>query len=214
MIRYPDGRKAPFVEKQPGKDRRRSENRTEEERIRDKMVRTNMGMAFESDVSKSCDYYREREIADIYKRPTPIKVVRMSKVRKGMIEEAYFQEKSTTDYVGIYRGFYVDFECKETIHDSIPYHMIREQQYRHLDTILRMGGIGFFLVSFKKYGEVYLIDARKVLAVEEEGRHQGLKRSFFQQKGTRVERSYLPPYRLIEALEKEFPDYFCGFLRK
>lgn len=214
MIRYPDGRKALFQPKEQGKDRRKSENRTEEERIHDRMVRSNMGMAFESDVSKSCDYYREREIADIYKRPTPIKVVRMSKTKKGMIEEAYFQEKSTTDYVGIYKGLYVDFECKETIHDAIPYHMIREQQYRHLDLISRLGGIGFFLVSFKKYQEVYLIDCRKVLAIEKEGTHQGLKRSFFQEQATLVERSYLPPYRLIEAMEEEFPDYFLGSLRK
>ena len=214
MINYPDGRKASFAPKEKGKDRRKSENRSEEEKIRDKMIKSNMGMAFEADVSRSCDYYREKEVADIYKRPTPIKVVKMSKTKKGMIEEAYFQEKSTTDYVGIYEGKYIDFECKETIHDAIPYHMIREQQYRHLALISKLGGIGFFLVSFKKYQEVYLIDCRKILAVEEDGKHLGLKREFFQKQGTLVERSYLPPYRLIEAMEKEFPDYFLGLRRK
>lgn len=210
MINYPDGRKRTFVPVDKSKDHRLKQNRTEEDRIRDKYIKSNMGMAFEADVSKTCDFYREREEADIYKRPTPIRIVRMSKTKKGMIEEAYFEEKSTTDYVGIYKGLYIDFECKETIHDTIPYHMIREQQYRHLELIAKMGGIGFFLVSFKTVQEVYLIDCKKILALTKEKKHPGFKRSFFMENGIRVRRGYNPPYYLLEAIEKAFPDRFSG----
>lgn len=206
MINYPDGRKRDYVPQDKSKDRRRKENRTEEDRARDKYIKSNMGMAFEADVSKTCDFYREREEADIYKRPTPIRVVKMSKAKKGMIEEAYFEEKSTTDYVGIYKGLYIDFECKETIHDTIPYHMIREQQYRHLELITKLGGIGFFLVSFKSVQEVYLIDAMKIIEKTREKNHPGFKRSFFQENGTMVRRGYNPPYYLLEAIRKEFPN--------
>ena len=204
MINYPDGRKRVFVREDRSKDHRLKQNRTEADKARDKYIKSNMGMAFEADVSKTCDFYREKEIADIYKRPTPIRIVRMSKTKKGMIEEAYFEEKSTTDYVGIYKGRYIDFECKETIHDTIPYHMIREQQYRHLDIITRLGGIGFFLVSFKSAQEVYLIDCRKILQRTREKEHPGFKRSFFIENGTRVRRGYNPPYYLLEAIDEEF----------
>lgn len=201
VIKYPDGREVK-IKKDKSVDHRKKENRTEEDKARDKYIKANMGMNFEKDITKCCDYYRENMIADIYKRPTPIKVVKMSKTHPGMIEEAYFQEKSTTDFVGIYKGKYIDFECKETIHDLVPYSMIREQQFRHLKTIIEMGGIGFFLVSFKTAQEVYLIDAKKILEEVEKKNHPGFKRTYFIENGIKVERSYNPPYKLIEAIDE------------
>ena len=205
IINYPDGRKIITKQfKSNNVDHRLTENKTEAERLRDSMIKRNMGMQFENDVSKSCDFYREKELADIYKRPTPIKVVKMSKTKKGMIEEAYFQEKSTTDYVGIYKGKYIDFECKETIHDTVPYHMIREQQFRHLELITKLGGIGFFLVSFKKAQEVYLMPATIILEEIRNKKHPGFKREFFQEHGVLVKRSFLPPYLLLDAIDEAF----------
>jgi recombination protein U len=205
IINYPDGRKSNYPEKKDDKvDHRKSINRTEEEKAHDKYIKANMGMVFESEVSKTCDFYREKGIADIYKRPTPIKIVKMSKTHPGMICEAYFQEKSTTDYVGIYKGLYIDFECKETIHDQVPYHMIREQQYEHLEFIKKLGGIGFFLVSFKAVAEVYLLDASYILNAVKEKKHPGFKRSFFKENGILVERGYNPPYLLLDAIDKAF----------
>ncbi len=204
-INYPDGRKlVKKTDKKTNIDHRKTENKTEAQKIKDKYIKSNMGMQFEDDVSKSCDFFREKELADIYKRPTPIKVVKMSKTKKGMIEEAYFQEKSTTDYVGIYKGKYIDFECKETIHDSVPYHMIREQQFRHLALIEKLGGIGFFLVSFKTAQEVYLIKASILIEETEKKKHPGFKREFFQTHGVLVKRSYLPPYQILEAIDQVF----------
>lgn len=205
MINYPDGRKAQVTEKKNTKvDHRKSENKTEAQRIKESFIKANMGMDFESDVSKTCDFYRLQGKADIWKRPTPIKVVKMSKEHPGMISEAYFQEKSTTDYVGIYKGRYIDFECKETIHDEIPYAMIREQQYLHLDLIIRLGGIGFFLVSFKRAQEVYLMRAEIILEAVKEKHHPGFKREFFKEKGILVRRGYNPPYYLLEAIDKAY----------
>ncbi len=208
VIKYPDGRTMEIKENSTHSDKRKTANKTEEERIRDSYIKSNMGMGFESDISKSCDYYRSQGIADIYKRPTPIKVVKMSKTKPGMIEEAYFEAKSTTDYVGIYKGKYIDFECKETIHDTVPYHMIREQQYDHLSFIRDLGGVGFFLVSFKTYQEVYLMRADIILEEIKKKKHPGFKREFFQEQGIQVERSYLPPYKIIDAIEKAFPEIF------
>lgn len=207
ITHYPDGR--PIVtkeEKDKKVDHRKSENRTEAEKIRDSYIKSNMGMGFEDDISSTCDFYRSKGVAEIYKRPTPIKVVKMSKTKKGMIEEAYFQAKSTTDYVGIYKGKYIDFECKETIHDEVPYHMIREQQYKHLESITRLGGIGFFLVSFKSYQEVYLIKATVILDEIKRRNHPGFKKEFFEENGVRVRRGYLPQYYLLEAMEEAFPE--------
>ena len=200
MIRYPNGKV--YVEEKKTVDRRKTKNKTAAEIDREHYLKANMGMNFESDISKCCEYYRLNDIAIIYKRPTPIKVVKMDKAKPGTIIEAYFQEKSVTDYVGLYKGKYIDFECKETIHDEIPYKMIREQQYEHLRKVRQQGGIGFFLVSFKKYQEVYLLDSKYILDEVEIRKHPGFKRSFFKEHGRQLERGYNPPYSLIEAINE------------
>ena len=192
MIRYPDGRSMKEV------------NKTIDKKVKD-LTRKNMGMFFESEITKSCYYYRMMKVADIYKRPTPIKVVKM----KGtMINEAYFQEKSTTDYVGIYKGFYIDFECKETIHKRVPYTMIREQQYAHLKMITELGGIGFFLVHFKTDDSCFLIDAMKIIDEKNKGERKSFSYEFFTENATIVKRGYNPPFYFIEALEEEFKNKF------
>lgn len=204
ILFYPDGRPVLSKKEKTEKDRRKTENRTAEEKEKDKLVRTNMGMDFESDIEKSCDFYRAKGLADFYKRPTPIKVVHMSRTHPGQIDEAYFQEKSTTDFVGIYKGKYIDFEAKETIHDSVPYHMIREQQFTHLAFILKLGGIGFFLVRFKTAGKAYLLPASILLDSIKDGSHPGFKRSFFAEKGILVNPGYMPPYYLLDAIDEAF----------
>lgn len=204
MINYPDGRKRVVAKKAATLDKRKTKNQTANERAYNSLVRSNMGMRFESEISKTCDFYRTKGIADIYKRPTPIKVVKRSKEHPGRISEAYFEEKSTTDYVGIYKGKYIDFECKETIHDSVPYHRIRPQQYEHLRFITSLGGIGFFLVSFKTYQKVFLRPAPIILEEVEKKHHPGFKMDFFAEKGVEVRRGYVPPYFLLEAIDEAF----------
>jgi recombination protein U len=73
----------------------------------------NRGMTLESDINSSNKYYLDNDIALIYKKPTPIKVVKVNYI-KNKITEGYYEVPSTTDYNGIYKGKYIDFEAKET----------------------------------------------------------------------------------------------------
>ena len=57
----------------------------------------NLGMNLESDINSTNEYYINKEKAYIYKKPTPIKLVKVD-YKKGKIEEAYFEKPSTTDY--------------------------------------------------------------------------------------------------------------------
>ena len=69
----------------------------------------NRGMSLEQEINETNDYYRLNDIAVINKKATPITVV---KCVDNKITEAYFSEKSTTDYNGVYNGLYIDFEVK------------------------------------------------------------------------------------------------------
>lgn len=74
------------------------------------------GMRLENDINDSNKYYRELDRALIYKKPTPVQVVHVDypKRQRAKITEAYYKTPSTTDYNGVYRGKYIDFEAKET----------------------------------------------------------------------------------------------------
>ena len=69
------------------------------------------GMSLESDINDTNKYYLDNDIAVIYKKPTPTKVIKLDGNR---IKDGFYEIPSTTDYNGIYKGKYVDFEAKET----------------------------------------------------------------------------------------------------
>ena len=73
-------------------------------------------MTFEKMINATNDYYLMHGMAVIHKKPTPVQIVRVDYPQRSRakIVEAYFRQASTTDYSGVYRGHYIDFEAKET----------------------------------------------------------------------------------------------------
>ena len=82
----------------------------------------NRGMSFEKMINATNDYYLSHGLAVIHKKPTPIQIVRVDYPQRSRakIVEAYFRQASTTDYSGVYDGYYIDFEAKETRQKSLP----------------------------------------------------------------------------------------------
>ena len=123
------------------------------------------GMSLEEDISLSNQYYLSHDIAVIYKKPTPIQIVNVDYPRResAKIVEAYYKTPSTTDYNGIYRGRYIDFEAKETKVKTFPFANISKHQIDHLQKIINHGGIAFVIIAFTSLNEVYLIDASHII---------------------------------------------------
>lgn len=133
--------------------------------ISQKHYTAHRGMSLEEDISLSNDYYLNTNRAVIYKKPTPIQIVKVDYPRResAKIVEAYYKTPSTTDYNGIYRGKYVDFEAKETKVKTFPFGNISMHQIEHLQRIIDHGGIAFVIIAFTSLNEVYLIDASHVI---------------------------------------------------
>lgn len=130
-------------------------------KITEKVInRANLGMTLESDIESTNQYYLDKNIAVIYKKPTPVQVVNVSYParNKAKITEAYYKTPSTTDFNGVYKGYYIDFDAKETnSKTSIPLKNIPDHQILHLKRVIEAGGIGFMIVFFAAYNEYYFL---------------------------------------------------------
>ena len=123
------------------------------------------GMNLEEDLNLTNKYYLANGIANIHKKPTPIQIVRVDYPKRSAakIVEAYFKTPSTTDYNGIYKGKYLDFEAKETKRQNFPFTNISVHQIEHLRSIIKHQGIAFVIIAFTHLNEVYLIDASYII---------------------------------------------------
>ena len=134
---------------------------TKKQPYRLKKVSTkNRGMTFESLIDESNAFYLRENRAVIHKKPTPIQIVNVDYPARSMakITEAYYKTPSTTDYNGVYKGYYIDFDVKETISKtSFPLKNIHPHQYDHLKAVDAQGGIAFILVAFTKLNTVHLL---------------------------------------------------------
>lgn len=163
----------------------------------------NRGMSFESDINLSNEYYKEHNICLITKRPTPINVVKVDYSKGAKITHAYFEEQSTTDYNGVYRSRYIDFEAKNTKNKtSFPLNNITRHQIEHLKRVIAHGGIAFFIIQFELLDEVYILDASYVIHFFEKGERKSIPYQCFIDSGVRVEKSYNPRLKYIDAIDK------------
>lgn len=127
---------------------------------------SNRGMSFEKMINETNDYYLAHNIAIIHKKPIPIQIVKVDYPSRSaaVIKEAYYKVPSTTDYNGIYKGRYIDFEAKETNNKtSFPFSNIHSHQIEHLNNIEKHKGISFVLIYFKIHDEIYLLKSNDLM---------------------------------------------------
>lgn len=127
---------------------------------------SNRGMTLEEDINITNEYYLEQNIAAIHKKPTPIQIVQVDYPKRSaaVIKEAYFKQASTTDYNGVYKGKYIDFEAKETQNPtSFPLKNFHDHQISHMEKILIQDGICFVLLRFSLTEEIFLLEAQHIL---------------------------------------------------
>ena len=159
----------------------------------------NRGMTLEAELNDSNKYYLENDIAVVYKKPTPVKVVKQVKEK---IVSAYFEKPSTTDYNGLYEGKYIDFEAKETKCPSFPLNNIHPHQIKHLENVLKHGGICFLIVRFTKINETYLLFAKDFIFFIENESRKSIPLSYFKEKGYLIKDKLMPKVDYIEIVNK------------
>ena len=159
------------------------------------------GMTLESDINSSNNYYLENDIAVIYKKPTPIKAVKVNYSRT-KITEAYYEIPSTTDYNGIYKGKYIDFEAKETrSKTSFPINNIHKHQIIHLKRIDNHGGISFIIIRFTSINKTYLIFTKDFVDYFEQNDKKSIPLSYIEEKGYIIKDGYNPVMDYLKIID-------------
>ena len=174
----------------------------QEKEHRSLLSAANRGMSLEEDINLSNEYYRDNDIALIHKRPTPINIVKVDYSKGARITDAYFEKQSTTDYNGVYKGKYLDFEAKNTKSEtSFPLSNISEHQIIHLKNVIKHGGIAFFIICFQLKNEIYLLDASFVIEFYEKGGRKSIPYDVFKKEGILIQQDYTPRLHYIEAVD-------------
>lgn len=126
----------------------------------------NRGMTFETAINDSNTYYLAHGKAVIHKKPTPVQIVKVDYPMRSRakIVEAYFRQASTTDYSGVFKGRYIDFEAKETRQKTaMPMKNFHAHQIEHMGQVLAQDGICFVLLHFSTLKETYLLPAQPLI---------------------------------------------------
>lgn len=155
----------------------------------------NRGMTLEEDINTTNQYYLEANKAVIHKKPTPVQIVNVNYPKRSaaVITEAYFKLASTTDYNGVYRKKYIDFEAKETKNKTLfPLANIHDHQIEHMKSVVLHGGISFIIIRFRVYNETYYLPLEKLLSFWSDKLNGGKKSISYQQV---KEEGYLIPFQ-------------------
>lgn len=121
---------------------------------------SNRGRTLEDEINDANEFYLAHDIAVIYKKPIPIQVVKVDYPSRSsaVIKEAYYRTPSTTDFNGVYKGKYIDFEAKETENKtSFPLKNVHLHQVEHMEKVVKQLGISFLLVRFSSMDRYFYL---------------------------------------------------------
>ncbi len=112
------------------------------------------GSTLEEFINRTNERYAQSRLALIQKIPTPITPVKISKESRH-ITLAYFEQKSTVDYIGAVQGIPICFDAKECGTDTFPLQNIHSHQISFMEDFERQNGIAFIIIYFSHRNLLY-----------------------------------------------------------
>ena len=162
------------------------------------------GSTLEELINRTNEQYREKGLALIQKIPTPITPVKMDKTSRH-ITLAYFEQKSTVDYIGAVQGIPVCFDAKECCVKTFPLANIHPHEVAFMDEFEKQKGIAFIILMYTGKDECYYIPFRDIEKFSERAKNGGRKSFRYDE----VDKSYLikqtggVPLHFLEQLQMD-----------
>ena len=161
----------------------------------------NRGMDLENIINDTNEYLLSKDIALIYKKPTPIGVVKVNyENNKQVIDKAYFATQSTLDYNGLYKGKYIEFDAKNTeSRTSFPLSNVHPHQIKHIRNVIRHGGIVFLIIRIN--GLIYLLNGPDFINFIDNNERKSIPYKFIKEYGYELEYNYLKGLNYIKYVD-------------
>lgn len=134
------------------------------------------GSTLEVLINHTNETYKEQGLALIQKIPTPITPINIDKQSRH-ITLAYFEQKSTVDYIGVVQGIPVCFDAKECAADTFSLQNIHEHQVEFMRQFEKQKGIAFFLIYYT-HKDVFYYLPYEMLRFFWDRAQEGGRRSF------------------------------------
>ena len=132
------------------------------------------GSVLEDFINRTNEKYLENNLALIQKIPTPITPITIDKESRH-ITLAYFDQKSTVDYIGVVQGIPVCFDAKECAANTFSLQNIHEHQVTFMEQFEKQGGIAFFLIYYSSEDIYYYLRLKELLVFWKRARCGGRK---------------------------------------
>lgn len=132
------------------------------------------GSTLEELINRTNEIYLEKNLALIQKIPTPITPLKIDKEHRH-ITLAYFEQKSTVDYIGVVQGIPVCFDAKECNSDTFALQNIHEHQVKFMGEFEKQGGIAFLVLFFSMRNELFYLTYKDMMVFWERAKNGGRK---------------------------------------
>ncbi len=156
------------------------------------------GSTLEDLVNRTNDQYREKGLALIQKIPTSPSLRYAWTKKNRHITLAYFDQRSTVDYIGAVQGIPVCFDAKECSAQTFPLANIHPHQVKFMEDFEKQNGVAFFLIFFSQLNLFYYLPFQELLVYwrrMEEGGRKSFRREELDEKYYLPKKSgFLVPY--------------------
>ena len=165
------------------------------------------GSTLEDLINRTNEKYLENGLALIQKIPTPITPIKIDK-EKRHITLAYFEQKSTVDYIGVVQGIPICFDAKECATDTFSLQNIHEHQVDFMGNFEAQQGIAFFLIYYTTKDVFYYLPYEMLKFFWDRAKNGGRKSFRYDELNPDYilpqKRGVMVPY--LEILKKDLED--------
>lgn len=155
------------------------------------------GSTLEDMINRTNEKYREKGLALIQKVPTPITPIQIDKEHRH-ITLAYFEKKSTVDYIGAVQGIPVCFDAKECDVQTFPLQNVHEHQVLFMEDFEKQGGKAFLIIHYTAEQRFYYLHIRQLKKFWDRAQEGGRKSFRMEELDPQYffdsSRGYLVPY--------------------
>ncbi len=162
------------------------------------------GSVLEEMINRTNEKYRDNGMALIQKIPTPITPINIDKETRH-ITLAYFDQKSTVDYIGAVQGIPVCFDAKESKSLTFSLQNIHEHQVQFMLDFEKQGGVAFFLLHYTQEDIMYYLRIDELKVFWDRAKEGGRKSFTFKELDDRFifpkHKGLLVPY--LDMIQKD-----------